>query len=398
MRLRKPISQTIRCPHCSAELPQEAQFCIECGQPQGNNTIQLPNARVAQSVIGGTIKLATSGAVPPGIWSESQAPGSADVIAVYAPLRAIVAGWSAVTQMGWQLVERGPRAHAEASSLYRFACERDWFPIPGAADNLRLRIRLEALAEAEPGRTRQGFRYRIGHDAPMSVVDAYWHTASDHERIELPIPQIQIMAPPRVARISDFNEQVQYLPELKALEWARQGQLPEFLHFERDDVPVRLIVKYTNYRQFTGNITVLPDDGGPEPKPVPGKSISIRFDANTGGGIPWQFAPEKVTRTVTIGARNIAFYKATNMSAAPITGTAVYNVSPSQAGQYFVKVQCFCFTEQTLQPGQTVDMPVTYYVDPAILDDPDARDISEITLSYTFYPHGPSAASSNSNQ
>lgn len=141
----------------------------------------------------------------------------------------------------------------------------------------------------------------------------------------------------------------------------------------------------------------------PEPKPVPGKSISIRFDANTGGGIPWQFMPEKTTRTVTIGARNIAFYKATNMSAAPITGTAVYNVSPDQAGQYFVKVQCFCFTEQTLQPGETMDMPVTYYVDPAILDDPDARNISEITLSYTFYPHdrppaGPSAVSNNSNQ
>lgn len=227
-------SETIICPHCAAHLPHAAQFCIECGQPQGTNTIQLPNARVAQSAIGGTIKLASSGAIPPGIWSEAHLPGPEDVIAIYAPLRAIVSGWSAVTQMGWQLVERGPRAHAEASSLYRFACERDWFPLSGAADNLRLRIRLEALADAEPGRTRQGFRYRIGHDAPMSVADAWWHSASDQERLELPIPQIQIMAPPRVARISDFDEQVRRLPESKALAWAREGQLHEFLHFERD--------------------------------------------------------------------------------------------------------------------------------------------------------------------
>lgn len=234
MPRQQAAPQTIVCAHCGAQLPHEAQFCIECGQPQGNTTVQLPNAHVAQSVIGGTIKLATSGAVPPGIWDKTQIPGSNDVIAIYAPLRAIVAGWSAVTQMGWQLIERGPRAHAEASSLYRFACERDWFPITGAADNLRLHIRLEALAEAEPGRTRQGFRYRIGHDAPMSVIDAWWHTASDKERIDLPIPQIQIMAPPRVARISDFEEQIKHWPEAKALAWSREGQLHEFLHFERD--------------------------------------------------------------------------------------------------------------------------------------------------------------------
>ena len=86
-----------------------------------------------------------------------------------------------------------------------------------------------------------------------------------------------------------------------------------------------------------------------------------------------------------IGARNIALYTARNDSGDAVTGQASFNVTPSQAGRYFTKIQCFCFTEQTLAPGQEVQMPVTFYVDPAILDDPDARNISEITLSYTFY-------------
>ena len=98
------------------------------------------------------------------------------------------------------------------------------------------------------------------------------------------------------------------------------------------------------------------------------------------------FAPVDTHRRVAIGARNIALYTARNLSDRPVTGTATFNVTPSQAGQYFTKIQCFCFTEQTLAPGEEVRMPVVFYVDPAILDDPDARDISEITLSYTFYP------------
>ena len=102
--------------------------------------------------------------------------------------------------------------------------------------------------------------------------------------------------------------------------------------------------------------------------------------------MPWRFAPVDARRDVAIGARNIALYEARNLSDRPVTGTATFNVTPSQAGQYFTKIQCFCFTEQTLRPGQEVSMPVVFYVDPRILDDPDARDISEITLSYTFYP------------
>jgi cytochrome c oxidase assembly protein subunit 11 len=114
--------------------------------------------------------------------------------------------------------------------------------------------------------------------------------------------------------------------------------------------------------------------------------IGIRFDANVAPVLPWRFEPVDTSREVAIGARNIAFYTARNLSARPVTGTATFNVTPVQAGQYFTKIQCFCFTEQTLAPGEEVRMPVVFYVDPAILEDPAARDIGEITLSYTFYP------------
>ncbi len=125
---------------------------------------------------------------------------------------------------------------------------------------------------------------------------------------------------------------------------------------------------------------------GGEAPGATGRMISVRFDANTSRALPWRFEPVDARRNVAIGARNIALYEARNLSDRPVTGTATFNVTPSQAGQYFTKVQCFCFTEQTLRPGQEVSMPVVFYVDPRIMDDPDARDISEITLSYTFYP------------
>jgi cytochrome c oxidase assembly protein subunit 11 len=116
------------------------------------------------------------------------------------------------------------------------------------------------------------------------------------------------------------------------------------------------------------------------------KQITIRFDANHRSDLPWTFAPERPTENVTIGARDMAVYLAKNESSQPVTGTATFNVVPELAGKYFNKIQCFCFTEQTLNPGQQVRMPVLYYVDPAILTDPDTKNIEEITLSYTFYP------------
>lgn len=117
-----------------------------------------------------------------------------------------------------------------------------------------------------------------------------------------------------------------------------------------------------------------------------GHRIRVRFDGNV-RGLPWQFKPvDNVMADVQIGEQNIAYFRAANTSTERTTGSATFNVSPDQAGKYFVKLQCFCFSEQTLAPGQQVDMPVVFYVDPAILDDPDARDIDEITLSYSFYP------------
>ena len=115
------------------------------------------------------------------------------------------------------------------------------------------------------------------------------------------------------------------------------------------------------------------------------RPVSIRFDASTARDMPWAFKPEQVTETVQIGVRDLAFYTARNDSAVPVTGTATFNVEPEQAGRYFHKVQCFCFTEQVLQPGQEVRMPVLYFVDPAILQDPNLKDIQQITLSYTFH-------------
>lgn len=114
--------------------------------------------------------------------------------------------------------------------------------------------------------------------------------------------------------------------------------------------------------------------------------VRIDFDANVSPKLPWKFAPELKSDTIDVGARDMAFFTATNTSDHPITGSATYNVTPAQAGKYFTKIQCFCFTQQTLKPGETARMPVIFFVDPKIATDPDTRDVQTITLSYTFYP------------
>ncbi|MET0374541.1 MAG: cytochrome c oxidase assembly protein, partial [Rhizorhabdus sp.] len=114
------------------------------------------------------------------------------------------------------------------------------------------------------------------------------------------------------------------------------------------------------------------------------RQVRVDFDANVSPKLPWKFSPETPSDTVAIGARDMAFFSATNTSDKAITGTATFNVTPAQAGKYFTKIQCFCFTQQTLQPGEKVRMPVVFYVDPKMLADPDAADVETITLSYTF--------------
>jgi cytochrome c oxidase assembly protein subunit 11 len=116
------------------------------------------------------------------------------------------------------------------------------------------------------------------------------------------------------------------------------------------------------------------------------ETIQIRFDASLDRGMEWKFsAPEQRTFDLQIGDTGLAFYEAHNPTDRPIAGSASYNVAPFSAGEFFVKIDCFCFQEQILMPGQTVQMPVTFYVDPEIKDHPEAKFVNEITLSYTFY-------------
>ncbi|MGB0499166.1 MAG: cytochrome c oxidase assembly protein [Rubricella sp.] len=116
------------------------------------------------------------------------------------------------------------------------------------------------------------------------------------------------------------------------------------------------------------------------------QTIRVRFDASLDRGMEWEFRPpqDRVVE-IRIGETGLAFYRAHNPTDRPIAGSASYNVAPFSAGEYFVKIDCFCFEEQVLMPGQSIDMPVTFFVEPGIVDHPEARFVNEITLSYTFY-------------
>lgn len=122
-----------------------------------------------------------------------------------------------------------------------------------------------------------------------------------------------------------------------------------------------------------------------EPKPVLERTVTVRFNADIDPGLAWDFRPEQRAVEVRLGENALAFYRARNLSDRPITGTATFNVTPDKAGGYFAKIACFCFTEQTLAPGQSVDMGVSFYVDPELAKDPNMADVNTITLSYTFY-------------
>jgi cytochrome c oxidase assembly protein subunit 11 len=116
------------------------------------------------------------------------------------------------------------------------------------------------------------------------------------------------------------------------------------------------------------------------------RTIAVRFDANVGPGLPWKFEPEQTEIQVRIGEVFTVFYKVTNQSARETTGAAAYNVAPLTVGAYFQKINCFCFTEQTMAPGEKREMPVVFYVDPALAADSENDGLNTITLSYTFYP------------
>ena len=124
------------------------------------------------------------------------------------------------------------------------------------------------------------------------------------------------------------------------------------------------------------------------PAEAPGGSdgvIRVRFNADTNPALPWTFAPDQNQVTLKLGEEKVAFYHATNRSDQPVTGMALYNVTPEKVGKYFHKTACFCFNQQTLDGGQTQEFPVSFWVDPAIRDDPNTSDVKTITLSYTFF-------------
>jgi len=126
--------------------------------------------------------------------------------------------------------------------------------------------------------------------------------------------------------------------------------------------------------------------------PVLERTLTVRFDANTDDRLQWQFKPLQPSQKLKIGETGLAFYEAYNPTDRPIVGTATYNVAPAIAGYYFTKIDCFCFTEQVLQPGERVEMPVTYYIDPEIVEDVESKGVNTVTLSYTFYEKVDTAA------
>ena len=132
-----------------------------------------------------------------------------------------------------------------------------------------------------------------------------------------------------------------------------------------------------------GGTPIVRDENGSQ---IMDRTIAIRFDSNVAPGLNWRFSPEKPEVTVKLGETTTVYYKVTNAGDRPSTGIATYNVQPDLAGTYFSKLECFCFTEQTLQPGETLESAVVFYVDPRLVQDADVKDLTSITLSYTYFP------------
>ncbi len=141
----------------------------------------------------------------------------------------------------------------------------------------------------------------------------------------------------------------------------------------------RLFCQVTGFGGTTMVAEKLPDH-------IVDREITVKFDANTSPNINWSFKPEKHQETVKLGQQGLIAFLAKNNDREPSSGTAVYNVTPNKAGQYFQKIQCFCFGDQMLTPGQEMSMPVMFFIDPKMNDDPNMDDVKSITLSYTFFP------------
>lgn len=150
----------------------------------------------------------------------------------------------------------------------------------------------------------------------------------------------------------------------------------------------RLFCQVTGYGGTTSAADVAPSI-------VLDRTMTIRFDSNVNAGLDWAFRPVEPAQEIKVGETGLAFYQAENLSDEVLVGTATFNVTPPQAGYYFTKIDCFCFTEQVLQPGQKIDMPVTYFVDPELMEDKNMDHVKTITLSYTFYPKRDQASAAN---
>jgi len=141
----------------------------------------------------------------------------------------------------------------------------------------------------------------------------------------------------------------------------------------------RLFCQVTGFAGTTQVAEKAPDE-------VLDRTVTVRFDSNVARDLDWTFGPERRSVELKIGETRLVYYRARNLADRPVTGTATFNVTPDWAGAYFNKIQCFCFTEQTLAAGESVDMPVVFFIDPAIVEDRAASRSMAITLSYTFYP------------
>ena len=165
----------------------------------------------------------------------------------------------------------------------------------------------------------------------------------------------------------------------KRVKWALAGFAVGMIALSFGIVPLyKIFCQVTGYGGTTQQAIAMPDQ-------VFDREVQIRFNSDVAEDLPWTFRPSQKEVRLNVGESGLAFYRAVNHSDKSVTGMAIYNVTPLKAGQYFTKVDCFCFTEQVLEAGQVVDMPVTFFIDPEFMDDPDMEDVQTITLSYTFY-------------